>query len=446
MTGELPKGWAWSTCDEAGDVSLGRQRSPRYHSGSNMRPYLRVANVFEDRIDTSDVMEMHFEPAEFDQYKLRDGDVLLNEGQSPHLLGRPAIYRGIPAEIAYTNSLIRFRAHPGIDPRWALTVFRHHMHSGRFARESRITTNIAHLSAKRFAGVEFPVPPTSEQQRIVAELERRLSHVDAAVAGLDAARRKAAAAKQSIEHQMLWKPAFEPVRLGDLLTPPGLINGHSVTTRAGGFPVLRLTCLGRSRVDLTASKEGDWSAADAERFLVEEGDFLVARGNGSLALVGRGGLVGRVENPVAFPDTLIRVRVQADRISPEYLAAVWNSPGVRRQLEAVARTTAGIFKVNQGHLREVLLPVPDISDQPRLVEELGRRLSLVEAAERSIALSLARAVNLRRSLLAAAFSGQLVTQDPDDEPAAVLLDRVRAEQGADVPSKTKRTKNKETVA
>ena len=81
-----------------------------------MKPYLRVANVFEDRIDTSSIKEMHFEEAEFEKYKLRDGDVLLNEGQSPELLGRPAIYRGEPPDVAFTNSLIRFVPGPGVTP------------------------------------------------------------------------------------------------------------------------------------------------------------------------------------------------------------------------------------------------------------------------------------------------------------------------------------------
>ena len=58
---ELPSCWRMTTVDEAGQTGLGRQRSPKYHSGPNMKPYLRVANVFEDRIDTSDVMEMHFD-------------------------------------------------------------------------------------------------------------------------------------------------------------------------------------------------------------------------------------------------------------------------------------------------------------------------------------------------------------------------------------------------
>ena len=60
----LPSGWRMMTVAEAGDVQLGRRRSPEHHNGPNMRPYLRVANVFEARIDISDVMEIkNFTPA-----------------------------------------------------------------------------------------------------------------------------------------------------------------------------------------------------------------------------------------------------------------------------------------------------------------------------------------------------------------------------------------------
>ncbi|WP_082554123.1 restriction endonuclease subunit S [Aeromicrobium sp. Root495] len=172
-----PESWRRVTVAEAGTVGLGRQRHPDWHNGPNMKPYLRVANVFEDRIDTSDVMEMHWPEDTFDRFRLHPGDVLLNEGQTPDLLGRPAIYRGAPAETAFTNSLIRFRANDDVLPEFALLVFRRHMRAGRFRRESRITTNIAHLSAARLKPVEFPIPPLEDQQRMVSVANRQLNAV-----------------------------------------------------------------------------------------------------------------------------------------------------------------------------------------------------------------------------------------------------------------------------
>jgi len=198
---EAPADWQHKRVADAGHTGLGRQRSPKYHRGTKMMPYLRVANVFEDRIDGTDVMQMHFDEDDFEKYRLRDGDVLLNEGQSPELLGRPAIYRGEPPDVAFTNSLIRFVPKPGITSEWALIVFRRHMHSGRFKQESRITTNIAHLALGRFRTVEFPIPPLEVQERIVAAsrdaldaVDRQIVQIDRAIATLGSLRRSVLAA------------------------------------------------------------------------------------------------------------------------------------------------------------------------------------------------------------------------------------------------------------
>ncbi|MHC5804562.1 hypothetical protein ACYTX7_10170, partial [Streptococcus pyogenes] len=66
-----------------------------YNSGKN-RPYLRVANVLDGEIDAIEVVEMPFEDDQFAKFRLEPGDILLNEGQSLELVGRPAIYRGTP--------------------------------------------------------------------------------------------------------------------------------------------------------------------------------------------------------------------------------------------------------------------------------------------------------------------------------------------------------------
>ena len=200
----LPEGWTYCRIDTAGKVQLGRQRSPKNHEGPNMRPYLRVANVFEARIDLSDVMEMNFTDGEFETYRLHAGDILLNEGQSPHLVGRPAMWQGQVAEMCFTNSLVRFQAAPGVVPAYALAVFRAQLAARRYMKLVTITTNIAHLGAQRFAAVEFPLPPLAEQHRIVAEVDRRLSVLDALDATLDANLARCARLRQAV-----LKRAFE---------------------------------------------------------------------------------------------------------------------------------------------------------------------------------------------------------------------------------------------
>lgn len=194
----LPRGWCWAAVAQCGEVKLGRQRAPQHHVGEHMRPYLRVANVYEDRIDTRDVKSMNFTPSEFETYALRYGDILLNEGQSPELVGRPAMYRDEVPGCCYQKTLLRFRSFVGIEPAFALAVFRSYLHSGRFRQSANITTSIAHLAAERFVVIEFPVPPQEEQRAIVEALEDQLSVVAHVEAELEAKLASAAALRQAI--------------------------------------------------------------------------------------------------------------------------------------------------------------------------------------------------------------------------------------------------------
>lgn len=197
----LPDSWTWTRVNRVGEVKLGRQRSPEHHSGENMRPYLRVANVFEARIDTSDVMQMNFTPREFETFHLRHGDILLNEGQSLELIGRPAMFRDEIRECCFQNTLVRFRASEAVNREYALLVFRSYLHNGQFQRIAKITTNLAHLGAERFAQMEFPLPPFDEQSEIVRLVEGRLSASDRLSSTLDQQISRAQETRQSLLRQ-----------------------------------------------------------------------------------------------------------------------------------------------------------------------------------------------------------------------------------------------------
>ncbi|HIF9405316.1 TPA: restriction endonuclease subunit S [Photobacterium damselae] len=169
---DLPTGWEWCRTIDAGDIKLGRQRSPKDHSGPYMTPYLRVANVHDNRIDTTDVKEMNFTPEEQKTFSLEYGDILLNEGQSKELVGRPAMYRNEIPGACFQNTLLRFKVWSGVNAEFSLLYFRHCLYSGRFQKAVKQTTNMAHLSAARLIPIEFPLPPEKEQIRIVAKVEQ----------------------------------------------------------------------------------------------------------------------------------------------------------------------------------------------------------------------------------------------------------------------------------
>jgi len=165
----IPNGWTLKKLRDVGDVCAGRQRSP--NRNGRLRPYLRVANVFDGYIDCTDVLTMPFEDDEFCRYLLRPGDILLNEGQSLDLVGRSAIYRGEPKDCAFQNTLVRFRAYPETDVEFAHLLFQYLHASGRFSEIASRTTSIAHLGVDRFASLKVPLPAHAEQQAIARLLK-----------------------------------------------------------------------------------------------------------------------------------------------------------------------------------------------------------------------------------------------------------------------------------
>ena len=167
--GCIPSEWSVVRIREVGLVEAGRQRSPK--ARGRLRPYLRVANVYDGHIETEGVMSMPFSDAEFTHYRLMPGDLLLNEGQSRELVGRCAQYSGEPPDCCFQNTLIRFRAGQRIEARFAFWTFRQYFYSGIFSAVARQTTSVAHLGVSRFGHLKIALPSLSEQAEIVRHIE-----------------------------------------------------------------------------------------------------------------------------------------------------------------------------------------------------------------------------------------------------------------------------------
>lgn len=166
----FPRHWTVRPASAVGDVQLGQQRHPKFRTGSNVRPYLRVANVMDGWIDFTDLESMHFPEPDLRKFELLSGDILLNEGQSTELVGRSAIYRGEIPGCCVQKTLIRFRCGPLLVPEFAHAYFQHLLYTGQFASMVVQTTSMAHLTAIRFKSVPVPVPPLEEQREFASRL------------------------------------------------------------------------------------------------------------------------------------------------------------------------------------------------------------------------------------------------------------------------------------
>jgi type I restriction enzyme S subunit len=179
----LPTGWIPVRVDQMGEVRLGRQRSPAYHFGENMRPYVRAANVTWKGLDLSDVKQMDFPPGVFEAYVLQQDDILLNEASgSLSEVGKAVIWRNEIPNCCFQNTLIRVRL-CGLWPDFVRLYFEHLARSGGFGRASQ-GIGINHLGAERLARTIIPLPPLAEQQRIVAKVDQLMRLCDALEAGL----------------------------------------------------------------------------------------------------------------------------------------------------------------------------------------------------------------------------------------------------------------------
>lgn len=143
--------------------------------------------------------------------------------------------------------------------------------------------------------------------------------------------------------------------------------------------------------------------------------------------------------PDTFPEWNMNQAIVLFRTSgvvlSRYLAICLMSDEVLRWITRTAKATAGQFNISVGNSRLLPIPLPPLAEQKQIVALVEERLSQIDSAEKTIDAELIRSKRLRQSILKRAFEGKLVPQDPKDEPASVLLERIKASREAEQPKK-----------
>ncbi len=192
-----------------------------------------------------------------------------------------------------------------------------------------------------------------------------------------------------------------------------------------GVPVLTIGCLTVQGLSLQkAFYVSDKKASELERYRVRTGDILFSR----MASVGRADLVsGQFEGSV-INYHLMRLRLAETVINANYFITYVR--GSQTLVDYIKEVNHGVTKdgINTNQLLVLPVVLPPLTEQVQIVAEVEQRLSIVTQLEAIVEANLKRADRLRQSILKEAFAGRLVPQDPNDEPASVLLERIRKER------------------
>lgn len=194
------------------------------------------------------------------------------------------------------------------------------------------------------------------------------------------------------------------------------------------FPVLKSSAVRPGSIDLADLNYLSLAqSARAENFL-ERSDVLITRLSGSVEYVGCCAIVGDLDDKrIQYPDRIFCGKLVSG-LRGDYLTYVFRHQTVRRELEAAAKSTAGHKRISISDLLPLAVPVPQAGEQEAIADAVESQLSVIDHLDRELELRLESARALRQSILRHAFTGQLVPQDPNDEPASELLKRIAAER------------------
>jgi type I restriction enzyme, S subunit len=223
-------------------------------------------------------------------------------------------------------------------------------------------------------------------------------------------------------------PSWRWAELGDFIVE-GPQNGLYLPTSdyGRGTPILRIADFqdgwiqSRDALHLVAA-----SPHEVASFALRVGDIIINRVN-SMTHLGKSAVVTPNLAGAIFESNMMRLRV-SDELSSEYSVLYLQSGRGRSLLLANAKQAVNQASINQNDVRRTRIAVPPIHEQRAIVSiyhDFSVALDHIGVAVKAAG---ARARNLRSSILASAFSGKLVTQDPNDEPAAILVERIAADR------------------
>jgi type I restriction enzyme, S subunit len=428
---ELPRGWVEAALGQvttkigSGATPTGGEQSYKV-SGI---PLIRSLNVHFDGVRAEGLAFLdEKQAAKLNNVIVEADDVLLNiTGAS---IGRVAVapcdYGG--ARVNQHVSIIRLVQE--VLPRYVCSFLASPVAQDIITHVNYGATRQA-LTKSTIEDFAFPLPSLAEQKRIVAKLDAlnaksasartELARIETLVS-----RYKQAVLSKAFSGDSIGVKVQERLLLSEVIalrTGPFGSALHKSDYIVGGVPLVNPMHIvkGKIEVDLKTSV-ATTKAEQLQEFRLKAGDVVLAR-RGEM---GRAAVVGEAEDGYLCGTGSMIVR-PSPILSPIYLQRYLSSPPVVMALESAAVGTT-MVNLNQSILLSQTIPIPSIEEQHEIVRRIESAFAKIDRLAQEAKRALELVGRLNEAILAKAFRGELVPQDDNDEPAELLLARIRAER------------------
>ncbi len=307
-----------------------------------------------------------------------------------------------------------------------------------------VGSTMVNLNQRILADLNVPLPPLAEQKRIADKLEAVLGRVDACRARLARVpallkrfRQSVLASATSGGLTAEWRMTngvndeWEKETVGSIITKieAGLnVQCEERPPRSDEKGLVKISAVTWGTYDDEKSKTLPTRLQVPESTRIGVGDFLISRAN-TLELVGACVIVHKTSRPVYLSDKILRLVMPEDM--KRWLLMVLQSPSGRKQIESLATgNQLSMRNLAQANLRQIQVPKPTPAEQQEIVRRVEDLFAFADRIEARLAVAQKTVDRLTPSVLAKAFRGELVPQDPNDEPASALLERLSSQPAA----------------
>ena len=375
-----------------------------------------------------------------ERLEVKVGDLLMTCAGPRVRCGVACLVRETPPKRFISGKMYRFRANEAlIDSRLLEAFLRTPSTKAQIdAMKTGISESGMNITHEKFSQLIVPIAPLSEQKRIADKLDTVLTRVEAVNTRLARVapllkrfRQSVLAAATSGRLTEDWRGAnglsrpWPLVLLGEVARDFSY-GSAAKSSPAGHVPVLRMGNIQDGALD--------WSdlvftsdPAEIAKYRLQDGDVLFNRTN-SPELVGKTA-VFRGEREAIYAGYLIRVRCSSDLL-PDYLNYCLGSPAGKHYCWQVKSDGVSQSNINAKKLAAFSFGLPSLDEQTEIVRRVETLFAFADRLEARLAQAQTAATRLTPALLAKAFRGELVPQDPNDEPAAELLRRLQAERAS----------------